>query len=82
MDKTLSKSSMGRSSLKNRYYKFPAEENHKIFKKQRNYCVNLVNKTKKEYYNNLNPNIFKDIFGKLSGLLSLTNKRFSRQILY
>ena len=60
MNKTLSKSFMERSKLKNQYYKLPTEENYKIFNKQRNYCVNLVNKTKKEYYNNLNPNIFKD----------------------
>ena len=60
MNKTLSKSFMERSKLKNRYYKFSTEENYKIFKKQRNYCVNLVNKTEKEYYNNLNPNIFKE----------------------
>ena len=31
-----------------------------IFKKQRTCYVNLVAKTKKEYYNNLNRNIFKD----------------------
>ena len=39
---------------------FPTVENYTIFKKQRNYCVNLVAKTKRDYYNNLNPNIFKD----------------------
>ena len=49
MNKTLSKSFMERTRLKNRYNKFPTEENYKIFKKQRKYCVNLVAKTKKEY---------------------------------
>ena len=51
---------MERSRLKHRYNKSPTEENYTIFKKQRNYCVNLVTKTKKEYYNDLNPNIFED----------------------
>ena len=60
MNTTLSKSFMERSRLENRYNKFPTEENYTIFKKQRNYCVNLIAKTKKDYYNNLNPNIFKD----------------------
>ena len=32
MNKTLSKSFMERSKLKNRHYKFPTEENYKIFK--------------------------------------------------
>ena len=53
MNKTLSKSFMERSRLKNRYNKFPTDENYTIFKKQRNYCVNLAAKTKKDYYNNL-----------------------------
>ena len=60
MNKTLSKSFMERSRLKNRYNKFPTEENYAIFKKQRNYCVSLLKKTKKDYYNNLDINIFKD----------------------
>ena len=68
LNKTLSKSFMERSRLKNRYNKFPTEENYTNYKTQRNYCVNLVSKTKKEYYNNLNPNIFKD------------NKRFWKAI--
>ena len=60
MNKTLSKSFMERSRLKNRYNKFPTEENYTNYRRQRNFCVNLVTKAKKEYYNNLNPNIFKD----------------------
>ena len=60
MNKTLSKSFVERSRLKNPYNKFPTEENYTNYKKQRNYCVNLVTEIKKEYYNNLNPNIFKD----------------------
>ena len=38
----------------------PTEFNHLHYKKQRNYRVNLLNKTKKEYYTNLDLSIFKD----------------------
>ena len=60
MNKSLSKSIMVRSKLKNRYNKFPTEENKGIYNKQRNYCTNLAKKVKKDYYNNLDLNIFKD----------------------
>ena len=60
MNKTLSKSFMQRAKLKNKYNKTPTEINHFHYRKQRNYCTNLLKKVKKEYYNNLNLNIFKD----------------------
>ena len=60
MNKTLSKAFMQRAKLKNRYNKNPTELNHLHFKKQRNYCVNLLNRVKKEYYTNLDFSIFKD----------------------
>ena len=60
MNKTLSKAFMQRAKLKNRYNKNPTELNHLHFKKQRNYCVNLLNRVKKEYYTNLDLSIFKD----------------------
>ena len=59
VNKTLSKAFMQRAKLKNRYYS-TTELNHLHFKKQRNYCVNLLKRVKKEYYTNLNLNIFKD----------------------
>ena len=60
MNKTLSKAFMQRARLKNRYNKNPTELNHLHFKKQRNYCVNLLKRVKKEYYTNLDLSIFKD----------------------
>ena len=60
MNKTLSKAFMQRAKLKYRYNKNPTALNHLHFKKQRNYCVNLLNMVKKEYYTNLDLSIFKD----------------------
>ena len=60
MNKTLSKAFMNRAKLKNIYNKTPTEENYLLYKKQRNYCTNLLKRVKKDYYNNLNLNIFKD----------------------
>ena len=51
MTKKLSKAIMTRSSLKNRILKNPNRENETNFKKQRNYCVNLLKREKKTYYN-------------------------------
>ena len=50
MNKTLRKSIMTRSRLKNRYTKFPNVENEKAYKKHRNLCVYLLRKSKREYY--------------------------------
>ena len=60
MNKSLSKSIMVRRKLKNRYNKFPTEENNGLYNKQRNYCTNLAKNVKNDYYNNLDLNIFKD----------------------
>ena len=60
MNKTLSQAFMHRSKLKNRYNKNPSEENHRAFKFQRNYCVSLLRREKKKYYNNLDTRIFED----------------------
>jgi len=60
MNKTLSKAFMHRSKLKNNFNKNPTEENKQLFKKQRNFCVSLLKREKKKYYNNLDLNIFKD----------------------
>ena len=50
MSKALHKAIMVRSKLKNKYNKIRTEENWDSYKKQRNFCVNLLRKTKKEYY--------------------------------
>ena len=54
MNKTLSRAIMKRSRLKNRFLKNPNNENELKYKKQRNYCVNVLNKAKKKYFNSLN----------------------------
>ena len=53
MNKTLSKEFMHRAHLKNKFNKNPTGENKKLYTKQRNYCVSLLKKEKKKYYNNL-----------------------------
>ena len=60
MNKTLSKAFMHRSKLKNIFNKCPTEINQQLYKKQRNFCVNLLKKEKRKYYNNLDLSIFKD----------------------
>ena len=51
--KELSKKIMARSRLRNKYLKNRNEENRAIYVKQRNYCVSLLRKSKKKYYENL-----------------------------
>ena len=59
MTNMLSKAIMLRSKLKNVFNKYPTEENNKLDKKQRNYCVHLLTKEKKKY-NNVDLKIFDD----------------------
>ena len=60
MNKTLSKAFMHRSKLKNKFNKNPSDENKELYRKQRNYCVSLLKREKKNYYNNLDLRIFED----------------------
>ena len=60
MNKTLSKAFMHRSKLKNNFNKNPTEGNKDLYKKQRNYCVGLLKREKKNYYNSLDLTIFED----------------------
>ena len=60
MTKTLSKEIMRRSKLKNNFNKNPTEENERLYKRQRNFCVNLLKKEKRNYYNNLDLKVFED----------------------
>ena len=60
MNKTLSKAFMHRTKLKKRYYKNPTDGNKTAYKKHRNFCVSLVKKEKKNYYNKLDLKIFDD----------------------
>ena len=54
MSKVLPKAIMFRSKLKNKYNKNRTGENWDGYKKQINCCVNLLRKTNKEYFNDLN----------------------------
>ena len=60
MNKIISKAIMNRSRLKNRFLKNPNDTNKCNYNKQRNYCVNLIKREKKKYYNNLNLNKITD----------------------
>ena len=53
MIKELRKEIMKRSKLRNKFNRNRNYENWCNFKFQRNYCVNLLRKTKKQYYENL-----------------------------
>ena len=55
MNRTLSKEIMKRSALRNKFLKSKSEADKKNYVKQRNYCVSLLWRTKKEYYGNLDP---------------------------
>ena len=55
MNRTLSKEIMKRSRLRNKFLKSKSEADKKNYVKQRNYCVSLLRRTKKEYYGNLDP---------------------------
>ena len=60
MNKILTKEFMHRSRLRNKYLKNPSEHNKILYKRQRNFCVSLLKKEKKKYYNNLDLKIFDD----------------------
>ena len=60
MNKTLCEAIMFRSKLRNKYLILKTTEAHEAYKKQRNYCVSLLRKTKKEFYENLNPSLIVD----------------------
>ena len=51
---------MHRSKLKNVINKNPSEINKTNYKRQRNFCVGLLEKEKKKYYNNLDLKVFVD----------------------
>ena len=47
------KAIMNRSRLKNKFHQNPNKLNESRYKQQRNYCVNLTRRVKKDYYANL-----------------------------
>ena len=60
MNKTLSKAFMTRARLKRISNISPTEENVEAFKRYRNFCVSLLRKEKKKFYNNLDISIMSD----------------------
>ena len=54
MNKTIKKTFMKRSCLRNIYLKNRWDSNNREYNKQRYYCVSLLRKTKTNYYGNLN----------------------------
>ena len=54
MTKALRKAIMHRSKLNNIFHKTRAKEYWSNYKKQRNFCVNLLCNTKKDYFQKLN----------------------------
>ena len=54
MNKPLAQAHMKRNCLRNRFLKNRSEVNRTNYIKQRNYCVSLQRKTKKQCYANLN----------------------------
>ena len=53
MHKSLSKKIMKIKRLRNKFLKYRNKENKSRYSKQRNYCVPLIRKMKKDYYSNL-----------------------------
>ena len=60
MNRLLSKAIMARSRLRNIYLKNNTVVNRGNYVKQRNFCVNLLRKVKRDYYNNINVNNITD----------------------
>ena len=60
MSKALRKAIMHRSKLKSIYSKKRTDVNWANYKKQRNFCVTLLRRTKKEYFQNLNVKYLSD----------------------
>ena len=53
MNEKLSKEIMTRSCLNNKFLKTKTDANRKAYNKQRNYCVSLIRRERKSFFNNL-----------------------------
>ena len=60
MNKTLSKTFMTRSRLRNKFLSNPSSINESNYEKFRNYCTNLVRKEKRKFYSNLKIELIND----------------------
>ena len=54
MTKELRKAIMKRSRLRNKFLKEKSEESRQAYSTHRNYCVNLLRKTKKAFFSDMN----------------------------
>ena len=84
VSKKLSNTIMHRSKLKNRYNKIPNELNKNSYKRQRNFCVNLLRKEKKKFYETLDLNVLEDnrkFWQKIRPLFSEKNKTSTDNII-
>ena len=54
MNKTISKEIMKRTQLPNKFLKERNDKNKREYVSQRNYCVSLLRKTKKDYHEKFN----------------------------
>ena len=84
MNNALRKSIMTSSRLKNRYTKDPIVENSRNYKKQRNYCVNLLKKSKRAYYRSIDIKIVRDnrnFWKNIKPFFSEKHKKLSKVIL-
>ena len=54
MNKNLVNAHRKRTRLRNKFLKNRTESNRVSYNKQRNFCVSLLRKAKKDYYGNLN----------------------------
>ena len=60
MNKTISREIMKRKRLRNKFLRKRTEANRRAYNIQRNYCVSLRRKIKRDYYSNLNHKQFTD----------------------
>ena len=54
MHNEISKAIMTRTRLRNRFLKNRSNRNRDLFRQQRNSCLSLLRKSKKDYFSNLN----------------------------
>ena len=60
MTKSLRKEIVLRSRLRNKFLKTKTEESKQLYNKQRNLCVTLLRKAKRNYFAELDDKILKD----------------------
>ena len=56
MNETISRELRKRTRMRNKFLRERTEANRRAYNIQRNYCVSLIRKPKRDYYSNLNHN--------------------------